>query len=93
MTYFMTPKIRVTLVVGLNYVITAKDQRVIRGRRYLFITQKVKEFFVIGLTWFMTLKGHGGIRVRLDQRYDPKGHGDLCGLFDLVYDPNRSRGN
>ena len=22
----------------------------------------------------------------------PKGHGDLCGRFDLVYEPKRSRG-
>ena len=25
--------------------------------------------------------------------YDPKGHGDLCGRFDLVYDPNMSGGH
>ena len=25
--------------------------------------------------------------------HDPKGHGDLCGRFDLVYDPKRSRGH
>ena len=22
---------------------------------------------------------------------EPKGHGDICGLFDLVYDPKMSR--
>ena len=37
----------------------------------------------------MTPKGHGVIRGHL--LYDPKGHGDLCGRFDLVYDPKRSR--
>ena len=24
-----------------------------------------------------------------DLLYDPKGHGDLCGQFDVVYDPKR----
>ena len=28
-----------------------------------------------------------------DRLYDPKGHGDLCGRFDLVYDPKRSLGH
>ena len=28
-----------------------------------------------------------------DLLYDPKGHGDLCGRFDPVYDPKRSRGH
>ena len=28
---------------------------------------------------------------RRDLLYDPKGHGDLCGRFYLVYDPKRSR--
>ena len=26
-----------------------------------------------------------------DLLYDLKGHGDLCGRFDLVYDPKRSQ--
>ena len=30
------------------------------------------------------------IRGRLDLLYDLKGHDDLCGLFDLVYDPKMS---
>ena len=30
------------------------------------------------------------IRGRHDLLYDPKGHGDLCGRFDLVYDLKRS---
>ena len=34
----------------------------------------------------MTLKGNWVIRGRRDLLYDPKGHGDLCGRFDLVYD-------
>ena len=28
-----------------------------------------------------------------DLLYDPYGHGDLCGRFDLVYDPERSQGH
>ena len=32
----------------------------------------------------MTPKGHGVIRCLCDLPYDPKGHGDLCGRFDLV---------
>ena len=40
----------------------------------------------------MTQKGHGVIRGRRDLLYYTKGNGDLCGQFDLVYDPKRSRG-
>ena len=32
------------------------------------------------------------IRGRLDLLNNPKGHGDLCVRFDLVYDPERSGG-
>ena len=39
----------------------------------------------------MTLRCQGVIRSRHYLLYDPKGHGDLCGQFDLVYDPKRSR--
>ena len=35
----------------------------------------------------MTPKGHRVISGRRDQLDDPKGHGDLCRWFDLVYDP------
>ena len=28
-----------------------------------------------------------------DLLYDPKGHGDLCGRFDVVYDPKRVTGS
>ena len=49
--------------------------------------------FVVGLTKFMTLKVHGIIRVRRDLLYDQKGHGNLCGRVDLVYDPKRSKGH
>ena len=28
-----------------------------------------------------------------DLLYDPKGQGDLCGQFDVVYDPKRSQGH
>ena len=41
----------------------------------------------------MTLKGNGVNRDRRDLLYDPKGHGDLCGQFDLAYDPKRSQGH
>ena len=50
------------------------------------------------MTYFMTPKvtvtpkTHGVIRGRRDL-YDPKGHGDLCGRFDLVYDPLMLRGH
>ena len=36
---------------------------------------------------------HGIIRGRGDLLYDTKGHCDLCGRFDLVYDPKRSQGH
>ena len=39
----------------------------------------------------MTPKGHRVIRGHCDLLYDLKGVGDLCGRFDLVYDPKRSR--
>ena len=48
---------------------------------------------VVDLTYFMTPKGHGVIRGHRDLLYDSKGHSDLCGQFDRVYDPNRSRGH
>ena len=28
-----------------------------------------------------------------DLLHDPKGHGDLCRWFNLVYDPKRSQGH
>ena len=28
-----------------------------------------------------------------DVLYDAKGHGDLCGRFDVVYDPKKQRGH
>ena len=34
----------------------------------------------------MTPKGYRVIRGHHDLLYDPKGHGDLCGRFDPVYD-------
>ena len=38
----------------------------------------------------MTPKGHGVIRGRRDLLYDLKGHRDLCGRFEPIYDPKRS---
>ena len=35
----------------------------------------------------MTPKGHGVIRGRRKLLYDPKGHIDLCGRFDIVMTP------
>ena len=57
------------------------------------MTLKVTVTFVVGLTLFMTPKGHGVIRSRRDLHYVPKVQGDVCGRFDLVYDPKRSRGH
>ena len=48
-----------------------------------FMTPEVTVTFVVGLTYFMTPKVHGIMR----------GHGDLCGRNDLLYDLKRSRGH
>ena len=40
LTYFMTPKVTVTFVVGLTYFMTPKGHGVIRGRRDLFYDPK-----------------------------------------------------
>ena len=40
MTYFMTPKVTVTFVVGLTYFMTQKGHGVIRGRRDLLYDPK-----------------------------------------------------
>ena len=58
-----------------------------------FMAPKVMVNFVVGFTQFMTQKGHGVIRDHRDLLYDPKGHGDLCGRFDPVYDLKRSWGH
>ena len=72
---------------------TPKGHGVIRGSLDLLYDTKVTVTFVVGLTLFMTPKGPWVIRGCRDLLYDPKGHGDLCGRFDQVYDPKRSRGN
>ena len=41
----------------------------------------------------MTKKVHRVIRGRRDLLHDLKGHGDLCGQFNLVYIPKMSRGH
>ena len=41
----------------------------------------------------MTQKGQGVIRGRCDLLCDPKGYGDLCGRFDLVYDTQKVKGS
>ena len=58
-----------------------------------FMTPRVTIAFVVGLTMFMTSTCKRVIRGRHDLFYDIKGHGDLCGRIDLVYDPKRSRGH
>ena len=50
MTYFMTPKVTVTFVVGLTLFMTPKGHRVIRGRRDILYDPKVTVTFVVGLT-------------------------------------------
>ena len=44
--------------------------------------------FLFGLTYFLILKGRRVIRCRRDLVYDPKGNGDLCGQFEVVYGSN-----
>ena len=58
-----------------------------------FMTPKVTLTFVGGLTYFMTIKSQGVIRGYRDLPYDLRGHRDLYGRFDLLYDPKRSRGH
>ena len=41
----------------------------------------------------MTPKVHEVIRGRRDLLYDPKGHFDLCGQFDLFYWPQKVKGS
>ena len=72
---------------------TQKDHGLIRGRHDLLYDPNVTVTFVVGLTFFMTPIGHGVIRCRSDLLYDPKDHGDLCGRFDLLHYPKRSRGH
>ena len=52
-----------------------------------FMTHKVTVTFVVGLTYIITPEGHRVTRGHRDLLYDSKGHGDLSGLFVLVYDP------
>ena len=56
MTYFMTPNVTVTFVVGLTLFMTSKGHGVIRGRRDLLYDPK----------------GHGDLCGRFDPVYDPK---------------------
>ena len=56
MTYFMTPKVTVTFVVGLTWFMTSKGHRVIRGRHDLLYDPK----------------GHGDLCGRCDLVYDLK---------------------
>ena len=55
------------------------------------MNSKVTVTFLVGLILFMISKGYRLIRGRQDLLNDHKGHGDLCGKFDLVYDPKRSQ--
>ena len=57
------------------------------------MTPKDTVTFVVGLTQCMTPNGHGVIRFRHNLLYDPKGHGDLCGRFDMVLWPQKVTGS
>ena len=50
-----------------------------------FMTQKVNLTFDLDLGHGPT--GHWVIRGHDDLLCDPKGHCDLCGRIDLIYDP------
>ena len=54
------------------------------------MTLEVTVSCIVYLTYLMTPEGHGVI-VELTYFMTPKGHGELCGRFDLLYDPKRSR--
>ena len=69
---------------NMTLFMTPKGHRVIRGRSDLLYDPKGHGD---------PKKNHGVIRGRRDLLYDPKGHGDLCGRFDLVYDPLMLRGH
>ena len=43
--------------------------------------------------WPQKVTGYLEVTGHCDLLYDPKSHGDLCGLLDLVYDPRRSQGH
>ena len=43
--------------------------------------------------WPLKVTGSLEVTGHCDLLYDPKGHGDLCGRFDLVYDPLSSLGH
>ena len=94
MTYFKTPKVTITFVVGLTKFMTLKVHGVIRARRDLLYD----------------LKGYGehcrrfdhslwpqkvtvSLEVAVTYFMTPKGHKWLVGRFDLVYDPERSQGH
>ena len=49
-TYFMTPKVTVIIVVGLTYFTTQKGHVVIRRRCDLLYDPQVTVTFVVGLT-------------------------------------------
>ena len=67
----MTPKVTVTFVVGLTYIITPKGYGVIRRHRDLLYDHKSHGDFVVSLTQFMTPRGHGVTRDQLDLLFDP----------------------
>ena len=56
-----------------------------------YMTPKVNLTFDLDLGY--DPESHGVMKGRDHLLYDLKGHGDHCGLFDLVYDPKRSRGH
>ena len=95
-TYFMTPNVTVTFMVGWLSLWPQKVKRSLEVAVTYFMITKVTVTFVVALTYFMNSEGHGVIRGRRDlyiATYEPINHVDLCGRFHLVYDPKRSRGH
>ena len=63
------------------------------GHSDLLYDPKITVTFVDSLTKFLTPKGQGVSWGSLDLHYDLKGHSDLFGRFDLVYDPQNVMGS
>ena len=72
---------------------TIKDDRVIRGRLYLFYDPKIRGDMFGLFDQVYHPKDHRVFRCRRDLLYDTKGHGDLFCRFELVYDPKMSQGH
>ena len=73
----------------LVYDLKGHDKHFVFALTY-FITSKVTMTLTVGLTLVYDPKDRTGIHDLLD---DPKGHDDLYGRFDLVYDRKKTRGH